>query len=731
MNKKTHWNWVWAQSIKERFLQFYAAFNFTYNVILSDSATIAEVNVEMVSFPGTCFNSNFTTDDQRRYMIANAFLYQVTNIEGTVCHLSTDAQASMALVGKKNSYCCTVMAGSPNNTAKCENEVVWNKFLGIINIIVTVLIAFVILNAPVLFLLSLSQPYDYSKSGVKLVRPDTPANPLWKLVWWPLQKIPKAKGASVIYTILTIFIIPGFVVSLYFIPGISPITRLPVNKGFINALAIYVALICIFIISVLVFGTFYFFQTSQKMDIPYLKFIKKYIDPFILLQNIYDKIKSSEETPSTCLAPIMLLCEPCCWKFLESSKIKKLFKVIIYLLIVLLNMLYFTCIIALQILSLVVIIFSMVFAMTIPALVWASATAYWIASKLDLATLTNTDVLPSDWLCLCFKAAGTYLFFSMYFQVIGSILSYVVICCLSQAIYTFIGMLISVDNYLPKVLFGLIVIESLWSHFHSITGKYKELLALIFQTVLKEYQTGRNDFDENREDNHNERNRQDDPQAGLSEGNGQNDSENVEGDKHDMSIVYFDENHVPRVPYDLEADVREQILPEKYTVCITLIKCLCTLAFYTFVFSCIMAFGSVWYGDSSITILIESTVTLLTAIVPKLKSLLSKHGAASQLKLTKIKNRLEDIIREYKKGPGQNQSRNTGTSQDDNGRNHQNRSDRSRVEQNRQSYPQNSENEPAMQNHSGTSQNNRFVSWIQMSSQFTKDGYSRIPGNTA
>ena len=259
-------------------------------------------------------------------------------------------------------------------------------------------------------------------------------------------------------------------------------------------------------------------------------------------------------------------------------------------------------------------------------------------------------------------------------------------------------MLISVNTYLPYVLFGLIVMESLWSHFHSITGKYKELLALIFKTVLKEYQsgskdihkeqndqngnennrsyqnsgsdpineqtrrgssendqeerhghidaesgqseqnepethqntqTGRNDSDENPEDNDNGQNGQDDPQARLSEGNGKNDSENVGGDKHNRSILYFDENHVPRIPYDLEAAVREQILPEPNTICNTMIKCLCTLAFYTFVFSCIMAFGSVWYGDSTITVLIQSTVTLLSSILAKLKSLFSKHGAVS------------------------------------------------------------------------------------------------------
>ena len=125
---------------------------------------------------GTCFDSNIATYHQRRYMIANAFLYQVTN-EGAVCHLSTDSQTSMASAGKKNSHCCTVMAGSPNNTAKCEHEVVRNTFLEIVDTIVAILLFYATFNAPVLFLLLLPQPYDYLKSGVKLVRPDTPANP--------------------------------------------------------------------------------------------------------------------------------------------------------------------------------------------------------------------------------------------------------------------------------------------------------------------------------------------------------------------------------------------------------------------------------------------------------------------------------------------------------------------------------------------------------------------------
>ena len=119
-----------------------------------------------------------------------------------------------------------------------------------------------------------------------------------------------------------------------------------------------------------------------------------------------------------------------------------------------------------------------------------------------------------------------------------------------------------------------------------------------------------------------------------------------------------------------------------------MIKCLCTLALYTFVFSCIMAFGSVWYGDSTITVLIQSTVTLLSSILAKLKSLFSKHGAVSQLKVIKIENRLEDIILKYKKGP--------------------------------------------RQNHSGTDQNNQFITdrlLEDICSQFIRtDGYSRIPG---
>ena len=789
VNEKPQWNWVWVPStvVEEvRDFLWFSAVNFTHNIILSPvlspSATIDEVNVEMVSFPGTCFDSHITTDHQRRYMIASALLYQVTIENGTVCHLLTDAWIS-TFIGKKNSYCCAVMA---DDTVKCEHELVWNWAFGFINIIFTILLIIVIFYAPVLFVLSLPRaPYDYLESGVKLVRPDTPAN--LALDWWLLQNIRGAKVGGVVFKFI---VIPGLaiiaIILLYILIMFSNFSRLSLNIGLIY---LWIIQVVSFIFSVLISLVTLRDRLGQKIDITYLEFIKEFINPlFLILKNvnkITGKMRSEKDLLLFCWAQFKLLNQPCCWKFLKSSEIWKPIKVIIFLL---LNLLYFTGIIALQILILVLIIciYSFYLMTIFPTSVWVSATACWIALELHLPMKLRVKNKVRLW----------YFVNSLCFWVIGNVFTLIVISYLSQMVYMFIAMLKSVDSLLPFLLFFLIFVESVFSHYHSIKREYQELLALIFKIVLKEYQsgskdihkeqndqngnennrnyqnngsdpineqtqrgspendqeerhgqinsesgqseqndsethqneqTGRNDSDESPEGNHNEQNRQDDPQARLSEGNGQNESENVEGDEHNRSILYFDENHVPRIPYDLIAAVHQQILPKRNTIVIAQIKTSCTLAFYTFIFTCILAFGIAWTGDSKTTVVIQSIVTLLAVILAKLKSLFSDHVAESQLKVIKIENRIEDIIRKYKKGPGQNQNRNTRTSQDDNGRNHQNGSDRSQVEQNEYSNPQNSKNELAMQNYSGTDQNNQLISF----SQFTeRNGYSRLPGGS-
>ena len=215
-------------------------------------------------------------------------------------------------------------------------------------------------------------------------------------------------------------------------------------------------------------------------------------------------------------------------------------------------------------------------------------------------------------------------FYFWYLICVSVTLALIMVSCVRHVAYTFIAILLFLNELLPYVTFSLIALAFLWGFYSSITEKYLSLRVLLFKSCREVDQTL--------------------PQTEQSN-----------------QLIYLDANKVPRLPERLFDAACAEILPVKKTILLSILSFSCTIFFFFFIFACILAFGKIKDNESAVIPLVQSTVTLFIGTLPKLISLFRKPGIASEVESVKVKDCIEYVIMEFRNGERQCRSCSEGT----------------------------------------------------------------------
>ena len=612
VDKNVEQDWFWAHNTQEPFLIFCALFHmmFDFNSNMVISYAIGKINFDMKALPKDCLIKINKTTLYR--MVANVLLSQVTNQTGIVCHMQAleNATSSLSFTAYQR-LCCRMIMRNPNDMT-CDNDIVRNAWLGIFSLIWATLLILLVLYCPAL-LFFVRLPFDYSRSGIRLIRLSSPANPVTMNILrvlcflWPQGDSRTAKTAR---ALLTIFIAPTVIIT-------GTVHLLPSDPSWMS-----------------------FSDTSNIFartfhPAPYLA-VCIGLSALLLLYHFTLLFLSNEETRMSILKENgKLLLNPCSnMKFILLSTLH--FSVIYFnLLISVITSLFrytrrswysdkrtFVLLILLLPCALAEIFFiSMVIFVHISTIFFIPVTS--LVSSFPIVAFALFVCLRSltDFFVTFYSqdiGLGRFILFFLlmeflviiYVVCLPIILAYIITVCVSQSIYTFVAVILYLNDFLPYMTFIIITLALLWSCYNNMTIEYLGLRLLLFKACLEESET----------------------------------SQNVQGSNQ---LIFLDEDKVPRIPYKLDCAVCSEILPVGKTVGLFILKFFSTALLFLFTFACIMAFGNSQDHKSTITPLIQSIVTLLIGTLPKIASLFLGNGTMNQLEDIRAKSRLDHFVREY------------------------------------------------------------------------------------
>ena len=202
-------NWFWTNSSQDAFVHLYANFHFIYDfasdLILSQAA--GKVEIRMKDILEGCLSWHRTL--LRTKLITNVLVNQVTNKTGEICHFGSGHSYWRVHVN-----CCRMV--QLKNNIKCKTVEIENRWFAAIKVCVPLLLVLLMLCTPA-FLLYVRQPYDYLDQK-KLIRPDSPANPvttfLLKPIWWYERRRSKSFKGLIIALPAMLLIGAGWSVAL-------------------------------------------------------------------------------------------------------------------------------------------------------------------------------------------------------------------------------------------------------------------------------------------------------------------------------------------------------------------------------------------------------------------------------------------------------------------------------------------------------------------------------------
>ena len=625
----TRQDWFWAQSTHEPFLLLLAIyckmFYFTHNTIVSH--TMSSLDCNMIDIPEGCFSDNETDNYNplSHEQVGKTILFQVTNETGAVCQISLEPPSWTRSLYRR--FCCRV--SGPKN-AKCESLIIHNKWLLIFNIIMAALLLLSVLYCPVV-LFFVRQPFGYTASGMKLIRLDSPANPitftlLTRLYYfWSHGDSLKSK---VIRAVVISIIVPTLIAILfkYMLPSdnswmvdtnilVHIVTR-KIDTGMslriIGFIGSGFVLQCLYILSTEETRLFYVVTNETFLLYPWntANLLLRYSTRLWVVWWDIPTSFLKWHFGGLCIG----------WNGITSNSFFN-------------KLVFFSQILFLPIcLSLIVIMYGFLFAVIIVSTLQIAVTSLLLSFPLVAFTMFACLHLLYDFFAISqhlkflFRQSRNtkgfflrislftfvILFFIPYNICLPVILVYLMNLFVNQIVYTLVAILLYLNVFLPYVTFILIVMILLCRCYNDLTGKYIDLRLLLLKTCR--------DIDKAQDD---------DEKLTL------------------CQLIYPDENKVPRIPERLNHTVCSEMLPVGKTACSFVLKFMCTCFFFLFIFACIMAFGSSHDHESTITPLIQSIATLLVGTLPRLANLLFRRGTAQGLKNLNMKDRLHHVVLEF------------------------------------------------------------------------------------
>ena len=629
MRNSVEHNWYWAKSSQEPFLRFFALFNriydFTSNLLLQASHLIIHEYYGLTDFPQGCFD-NITIYQQTRF-VAHAFsLNQTSEHIGAICHLSS-TDWTLTMNRRIFLYCCRT--ADPKSSTQCDRGTIQNTWLGIVNIFLVVMFVLSALFAPALFFF-VRRPFDYSSTGIKLVRPDSPVNPVTMYSWraicylWPVGDSNCSKAVRILNT----FTVPLIIFLISYWVRLTPLNDSVLFENMIKNDGTFYQIIRYFGIywQSLLLGIFRSFDPRRNPGIlrqSGLDFerVKCFLNPHKNIGRILSVLLPEIATSwwkSTLIIKLPVTYLRNSWEDFPSTLLSVIKLPLLSLIVFLSVFVFIIWFIVLGTFELIIILLTIPsgFLLSFPLVNIISFASYQLMNDLPVFN----RFMQTNWgkkklmMLLIISVYCTYLVLVVF------ILVFAVMSLAGQAAYTFIGILLFLHDLLPYITFLLITLIFLWNHYKFITCKYQTLRCLLIKSGIQ--------FDQI-----------------------------LRRNNHTAQLIYFDSSGAPRIPETLYRTVCQEMLPVKKALVEFLVKIVCTSLFFFFMFACIMTFGSTQSQGSTITPLVQSIATLLIGTLPKLTSLCARDGTVDELKGIQMKKCIDRIILQFIVGQRQDANR--------------------------------------------------------------------------
>ena len=619
MNNSVEHNWFWVKSNQEPFLHFFALFyriyDFTSNLLFQASHLIVHEYYGLTDFPQGCFND--ITIYQQTQLVARAFsLNQTSEHIGAICHLSS---TDWTLTMNRRTFldCCGIK--NPKNSTDCDKDTIRNTWLEIVNVFLVVLFVMSALYAPGL-LLFFRRPFDYSSFGIKLVRPDSPVNPVTLYLWkgicclWPNGDSNCAKAVRILNT----FTVPLIIFWVSYWLRLTPFNNSILFENMIkneDTLSQNLRYFCFFWQMFLLKGLRSLDQRrnggvsrGSTLRFERVKFLLNPLDNMRVISSALLPELSKEWRRSTKLIRLPFTYLQNSWEQFPLTLLS-VFKLPIFFLFFVLSIflyVFWVIMVGIFFMMFTVLIVPMGFVLSFP-----------LINVTSFAALQLMNDLPIVNRFLLLKCGVTklimYLLICIYIWYLIFVILILVFAMMSlagQTAYTFIGILLFLQDLLPYITFLLITLIFLWNCYKSLGCKYQTLRCLLIKSCIQ--------FDQILRQNN-----------------------------HSVQLTYFDSSGAPRIPETLYHTVCKEMLPVKKALVKFLVKFVCTSLFFFFMFACIMTFGSRQSQGSTITPLVQSIATLLIGTLPKLTSLCAKDGTVDELRGIQMKKCIDRIILQF------------------------------------------------------------------------------------
>ena len=637
-------HWIWAYTNSDAFLSLPIDFEVASMTILSKATISVTVTIEEV--PTECLNKE--TSFAVKKLIAQSLLFNVTNRTGVVCYPKY----------KRNktdfSIQCCVMTSS---NIICDQSVNTNKWSRTIEVVVNLLFITSMIYFPALLLL-IPKTFDYSDERTEIIKLDMTVNPIatcfWGTLWrmWPLGNSWMERFTRIFTVTLTSLIFPVTHVCViefyeqkqlekryggYFVQNNVLSLNSIVPAVFFNSTAkhfIYIlGLLCY-----VLFAGYICFCPVLRRDITECRIcqrirgseyaitvnggklslldeMKIHLDPHYMLQELSEVCREvfyfRVQFPSSRV-----------WKFICILLGPLLFPPITIYMLMLVFLVFPLCIccrvfmlspffvLSLHIHKMILEIVEKISNFVLKSCTQAcqqhnfSYVWCWI--------LSFTIFLPP---CATVSLILALTYLSIFLLLVCSVpvyLSVPFVMYIRILIYTLIGILVFLKDFLPYLTFICISLMYLWECYNSLTLKYTKLQALTFEICTNLYS---------------------DEEANRSQTAGK--------------ILFYNSKMEPAIPKDLYDMICREILPKANSICSFILRFTSVFLFFFTTFCCIMAFST---GSSldTFTPFFQSVLTFMVGVLPKFVIMFTRSNRA-QTESMKTKMRITKLIKKYQR----------------------------------------------------------------------------------